>query len=78
MQKEGSAVLKSKGVDVNADDAQTKYRYEEPMKCLQNHFEIEESIQLQIYNFIHASQLAGEDSIQFLRRVESQSKNKIF
>ena len=38
------------------------------MKCLQNYFEIEESIQLQIYNFIHASQLAGEDSIEFFEK----------
>ena len=76
--KEGSAVLKSKGVDVHAADAHTKYRYEELMKYLQNHFEREESIYLQIHNFTHASQLAGEDNREFLRRVESLSRNLDF
>ena len=76
--KEGSAVLKSKGVDIHATDAHTKYQYEDLMTHLQNHFEREESIYLQIHNFTHASQLAGEDNREFLKRVESLSRNLDF
>ena len=76
--KGGSAVLKSKGVDVHAAHAHTEYMYEELMTYLQNHLEREESIYLQIHNFTHASQVAGEDNRECLRGVKSLSRNLDF
>ena len=67
---EGFQVLQAQGIDINSEDL----TYEQVLKALKNTYEREESLNVKLWNFSSARQQTGEDSRDYLRRVEHLSR----
>ena len=68
---EGLRILESQGIDLDADDLV----YADVLGALKNHYGREESLNIRVHKFVHAQQLSGEDSRDYLRRVEHLSRS---
>lgn len=67
---EGFQVLQAQGIEIDS----TELTYDEVMQALKNTYEREESLNVKLWNFSSARQQTGEDSRDYLRRVEHLSR----
>ena len=67
---EGLRVLESQGVEIEGD-----LTYDAVLTALKNHYGREESLNLRVHKFVHAYQVSGEDTRDYLRRVEHLSRS---
>ena len=69
---DGLEVLEGLGIDVLDEEA---LNYDDILKSLKSHYEREESLNVKLRNLSTACQQTGEDSRDFLRRVEFLSRS---
>ena len=67
---EGFQALQAQGIDINSPEL----TYDQVMQALRNTYEREESLNVKLWNFSSARQQTGEDSRDYLRRVEHLSR----
>ena len=67
---EGFQVLQAQGIEINDPEL----TYQQVMQALKNTYEREESLNVKLWNFTSARQQTGEDSRDFVRRVEHMSR----
>ena len=67
---EGFEVLHAQGIDIHSEEL----NYDQVLQALKNAYAREESLNVKLWNFNSARQQSGEDSRDFLRRVEHLSR----
>ena len=67
---EGFEVLYAQGIDIHSEEL----NYDQVLQALKNAYAREESLNVKLWNFNSARQQSGEDSRDFLRRVEHLSR----
>ena len=69
--EEGLRVLESQGMDFD----QPGLTYNEVLTALKKHYGREDSLNIRVHKFVHAYQVSGEDTRDYLRRVEHLSRS---
>ena len=69
--EEGLRVLESQGMDFD----QPGLTYNEVLTALKNHYGREDSLNIRVHKFVHVYQVSGEDTRDYLCRVEHLSRS---